>query len=163
VYALKRIIAYVIDMLLVVGPLSGLMTAGELSLIDSIPGPLHGFTAMGLGFLALGAPVLVLGVLSGLTGRTPGKFIMFLKVQDAGGDAPGIAQGILREIVKAVSVGFFFGSIWALQGIVTGGQTFYDTWLDLEVEDLRPSGLTPTQKKFRKYMREQARRQKRGL
>jgi hypothetical protein len=45
---------------------------------------------------------------------------------------------------------------------VTGRRTFYDEWLDLEVEDLRPSGLTPTQKNFRKYMREQARKQKRG-
>jgi hypothetical protein len=29
--------------------------------------------------------------------------------------------------------------------------------MDLEVEDLNPVGLTPTQKNFRKYMRQQAR------
>ena len=42
--------------------------------------------------------------------------------------------GILREIVKAVSLGFFFGMIYALQGLLTRGQTFYDAWLDLDVE-----------------------------
>ncbi len=82
---------------------------------------------------------------------------MFLKVNDAG-EPPGIAQGILREIIKTVSMSFFFlGPIWALQGLVTRGETFYDQWLALEVEDLRPDGLTETQKNWRKYHRQQAR------
>jgi hypothetical protein len=159
-YALKRIVAYAIDMFLIVGPLSGLLSFHELSVFESIPHHLHGLMAIGVGALSLAGPILIIGVLSGLTGRSPGKFVMFLKVEDYGGDPPGIAHGILREIIKAVSLGFFFGTIWALQGIVTQGTTFYDEWLDLHVEDLRPSGLTPTQKKFRKYMREQQRRNK---
>ena len=64
---------------------------------------------------------------------------MFLKVKDCGGDPPGVAQGILTRDRKAVSLGFFFGMIYALQGLVTRGQTFYDAWLDLEVEDLKPT------------------------
>lgn len=48
--------------------------------------------------------------------------------------------------------------IYALQGVITSGQTFYDTWLDLDVEDLKPYGLTETQKKWRKYHRELAKR-----
>ena len=111
------------------------------------------------GILILG-PVLVTGTLVGLTGRTPGKLIMFLRVSDAG-EPPGLAQGILREIIKTVSMTFFFlGPIWALQGLVTRGETFYDQWLDLQVEDLRPYGLSETQKNWRKFHRQQARQQK---
>jgi uncharacterized RDD family membrane protein YckC len=160
-YALKRIIAYAIDMFLIVGPLSALISLEGLWERLDLPEHLHGFAAIGAGLLSSALPVLLLGVLSGLTGRTPGKWITFLKVEDYGGDPPGIAQGILREIIKLVSLGFFFGMIWALQGLVSRGETFYDQWLDLRVEDLRPAGLTPTQKNFRKYMREQARKQKR--
>lgn len=160
-YPLKRMIAYAIDMFLIVGPLSALLSFGGMVSHGWIPEHLHGFVGLGAGLLSMAFPVLFLGVLSGLTGRTPGKWITFLRVEDHGGDPPGIAQGIVREIVKLVSLGFFFGMIWALQGLVTRGETFYDEWLDLRVEDLRPSGLTPTQKNFRKYMREQARKQKR--
>ena len=78
---------------------------------------------------------------------------MFLNVKDAAGDPPGIAQGLVREVIKMVSLGFFFGMIYALQGIVTRQQTFYDQWLDLEVEDTRPVGLTETQKNWRKWHR----------
>jgi hypothetical protein len=67
------------------------------------------------------------------------------------------AWGILCEIVNLVTLGFFFGTFWALQGMIARGQTFYDEWMDLEVEDLNPVGLTPTHKNFRKYMRQQAR------
>ena len=59
---------------------------------------------------------LINGVLTSLTGRSPGKFIVFLNVKDAGGDPPGIANGILREPIKAVSLGFVFGMIWARTG-----------------------------------------------
>jgi len=159
-YALKRIIAYLIDSILVVSPLSLLVSTRMHSVQQAVPGHFALVPGVGLGILSLGLPVLLLGVLSGLTGRTPGKFVTFLKVEDHGGDPPGIAQGILREIIKAVSTAFFFGLIWALQGLVTRGTTFYDEWMDLHVEDLRPSGLTPTQKKFRKYMRDQERKQK---
>ncbi len=160
-YALKRIIAYLIDSILIVSPLSLLVSTRMHSVQQAIPEHFGFMPGLGLGMLSLGLPVLLLGILSGLTGRTPGKFITFLKVEDHGGDPPGIAQGILREIIKAVSTAFFFGLIWALQGLITRGTTFYDEWMDLHVEDLRPTGLTPTQKKFRKYMREQERKQKR--
>jgi len=159
-YALKRIAAYAIDLMLIVGPCSALITYGETWFFTSVPQSMHLFSGLGMWGISLVMPILILGTLSGLTGRTPGKWIMFLKLQDFGGDPPGIAQGILRELIKAVSLGFFFGMIWALQGVVTGRQTFYDQWLDLEVDDLRPVGLTPTQKNFRKYMREQARKQR---
>ena len=161
-YALKRIAAYVIDMVIVMGPLTALFTMGESWLLYALPASLHVVPLIFVWPISFGFPVLFLGTLTGLTGRSPGKWILFLKVQDCGGDPPGMAHGILREVVKAFSLGLMFGSILALRGLITQGRTFYDEWLDLEVEDLRPSGLTPTQKKFRKYMREQAKRQKKA-
>lgn len=160
-YALKRIAAYAIDMAIFWLPMTLLINHGEAPLVGRMPPRFHMFAALGSwGFSILG-PVLVNGTLTGLTGRSPGKFLMFLTVKDAGGDPPGIAQGIVREIIKAVSLGFFIGMIYALQGLVTRGQTFYDAWLDLDVEDLRPVGLTETQKNWRKYHRELARKNRR--
>jgi uncharacterized RDD family membrane protein YckC len=153
-YALKRIAAYGIDMLLVWMPLAALTRYGETWILSGS----HRRMLMVGGIAAWGftiiGPVIVNGILTGLTGRTLGKLILFLRVKDAGGDPPGVAQGILRELIKAVSLGFFFGMIYALQGLVVSGQTYYDAWLDLDVEDLKPVGLTDTQKKWRKYHRE---------
>jgi len=159
-YALKRIAAYIIDFVLIYAPITSLLSLGRGPLFGGIPEHFHMFAATASWGISMLAPILVTGTLIGLTGRTPGKLIMFLKVND-GGDPPGIAQGILREIIKTVSMMFFFlGPLWALQGLVTRGETFYDQWLDLEVEDLRPYGLSETQKNWRKYHRQQARLKK---
>jgi uncharacterized RDD family membrane protein YckC len=160
-YALKRIAAYALDIAIFWLPMTLLMSFGEAPFVKDLPPHFHLIAMLGSWGLSIAGPVLVNGTLTGLTGRSPGKFVMFLRVKDAGGDPPGIAQGILREIIKAVSLGFFFGMIYALQGLVTSGQTFYDTWLDLDVEDLRPVGLTETQKNWRKYHRELARKNRR--
>lgn len=161
-YALKRIAAYVIDYVLILVPTFVGVTIAEESFRNRLPVEVRQHLGLVRWGLSLLAPALVLGAMTGLTGRTPGKLITFLRVHDHGGDPPGLAQGILREVVKAVSLGFFFGMIYALQAIVTNRRTFYDEWLDLEVEDLRPAGLTPTQKNFRKFMREKNRREGRA-
>ncbi len=162
-YALKRLAAYAIDYAIFLIPtLILLEIAGHPALEEALPPhlrPVVGLAGIGTTLLI---PPLGLGILTGLTGRTPGKLITFLKVQDHAGDPPGLAQGIVREVVKAVSLGFFFGMIYALQAVVTKRRTFYDEWLDLDVEDLRPSGLTETQKNFRKFQREKQRRERRG-
>ena len=160
-YVLKRIAAYAIDMALVYTPLAALIGYGEAPFMGRLSPHFHMFASLGAMAFAFGGPILVNGVLTGLFGRSPGKFIMFLNVKDAGGDPPGIAAGIVREIIKAVSLGFFFGMIYAIQGLVTRGQTFYDAWLDLEVDDLKPYGLSETQKNWRKYHRELAKRNRR--
>ncbi len=160
-YALKRIVAYLLDYAIILTPTLAGIGLLEQSLGERIPGQIRhhlGLVSWGVSLLA---PSLVLGVLTGLTGTTPGKLITFLRVQDHAGDPPGIAEGIVREVVKAVSLAFFFGMIYALGAVVTKRRTFYDEWLDLDVEDLRPSGLTETQKNFRKYMREKQRRERR--
>jgi uncharacterized RDD family membrane protein YckC len=156
-YALKRMAAYVIDLVILFSPIAAAVAYGEARLLHLIPEHFHVLSTFGGWGISILAPALVVGTISGLTGRTPGKLITFLKVQDAAGDPPGIAQGILREIVKLITLGFFFGAFWALQGMIAHGRTFYDEWMDLEVEDLNPVGLTPTQKHFRKYMCQQAR------
>jgi uncharacterized RDD family membrane protein YckC len=160
-YALKRIVAYLLDYAIVLTPTLACLGLLEHKMGDGIPGQIRHHLGLVSGGVSLLAPPLVIGVLTGLTGRTPGKLITFLRVQDHGGDPPGIAEGIVREIIKAVSLAFFFGMIYALQAVVTNRRTFYDEWLDLDVEDLRPSGLTETQKNFRKYMREKQRRERR--
>jgi uncharacterized RDD family membrane protein YckC len=160
-YALKRIAAYAIDVAIFWLPMTVLINLGEAPFEDNMPPRFHMIAAIVSAGLSIFGPVVINGTLTGLTGRSLGKFIMFLRVKDAGGDPPGIAQGILREIIKAVSLGCFFGMIYALQGLVTRGQTFYDAWLDLDVEDLRPVGLTETQKNWRKYHRELARKNRR--
>ena len=78
---------------------------------------------------------------------------MFLRVNSRQRKPIGLAHGLLREIVKAVSFCFFFGMIWALYGIITSESTFYDDWLGCTVDDLKPSGLTETQKNWRRQMR----------
>jgi uncharacterized RDD family membrane protein YckC len=162
VYALKRIAAYIIDFALIYTPITSLLTLGGGPILGRISPHFHMFAATASWGISLLAPVLVTGTLIGLTGRTPGKLIMFLRVHDYG-DPPGIAQGILREIIKTVSMSFFFlGPIWALQGLVTHGETFYDQWLDLQVEDLRPYGLSETQRNWRKFHRQQARLKKKS-
>jgi len=161
-YALKRIAAYIIDFALIYTPITTLLTLGGGQLFARGFEHFHIFAATASWGISILAPVLVTGTLIGLTGRTPGKLVMFLKVHD-GGEPPGIAQGILREIIKSVSMSFFFlGPIWALHGLVTRGETFYDQWLDLQVEDLRPYGLSETQRNWRKYHRQQARLKKKS-
>jgi hypothetical protein len=158
-YVLKRLVAYTIDLGLVAFPASLVVAKFEVPILEWLPERFHGFGGISaLGISTIPA-ALLLGICTGLWGRTPGKLITFLKVKDPVSDeAPGLAQGLLREIVKAVSIALVLPIFWGLQGLLTTGRPFYDHWLDLEVEDLRPSGLTPTQKKFREYMRKQGRR-----
>lgn len=155
-YALKRIVAYGIDVgiamfisTLLTGQLYKYMTTvPQLSQVKDI---LPGYASLAI---TAGIPIVLFGTLSGALGWTPGKLILFLRVRNNNGRNPGISQGILREIVKYVGTTFmFFGAIWALYGIITSQSTFYDDWIGLDVEDLKPSGLTETQKNWREFHR----------
>ena len=156
-YALKRMAAYAIDLILLYTPIAAALAYGEMRLLSFLPvsGP-RPLGDRGLGNLDP-------------TPRRRGRHDQrpdgphARQVADVP-EGPGplwIAarhrEGILREIVKLVALGFFLGIFWALQGMIARGQTFYDEWMDIEVEDLNPVGLTPTQKNFRKYMRQRAR------
>jgi len=155
-YALKRILAYAFDLALV-GFLSGLAFTYVAKLLGpgEAIGPLRGM-ALSYGSMAFtaGIPIVIFGALTGAFGWTPGKLIFFLRVRNSSGRAPGIAQGILREIIKYASLSFMFlGALWALYGIVTSESAFYDEWIGPQVDDLRPSGLTETQKRWRQFQR----------
>ena len=160
-YALKRIFAYLIDYANIF--LSSLIVVKLLSVtvFTSVPPHLQAGLSIATWGLSLLLPTLLLGIMTGLTGRTPGKLLMFLRVQDHGEDPPGIVQRILREVIKVVSLGFFLGIFLALQAVVNIKPTYYDDWFNLEVEDLLPYGLTETQKNYRKVMKEKQRRERR--
>ncbi len=155
-YAIKRIVAYGIDISLVVF-ISGFAATQLFKHVSAVPllaqheGILFSYGSFAI---SAGIPIVLFGTLSGLFGWTPGKLIMFLRVRDRNGRNPGITQGILREIVKYFGTSFIFlGSLWALYGVLTSQTTFYDDWIGLDVEDLKPSGLTETQKNWREFQR----------
>lgn len=152
VYSLKRILAYIIDAILV-----WLLSFGISLIWSLLAGPQSeeiGFSIIGFAgstLISYGVPILIFGSISGIFGWSPGKLIFFLRIRKSGDSSPGLALGILREIVKYISLSFFFlGAIWALAGILTKQKTFYDEWLNLEVDDIKPAGLTETQKNWRK-------------
>jgi hypothetical protein len=153
-YALRRIVAYIIDMGLILTPITLLVGPLQGRLAAALPSFWQVYAGLIGWVLSMGVPVVVVGVLVGLTGRTPGKLLMFLRVQGRRGSKPGVPAGVLREVVKAICASMIFGALYALYGVVTSGTTFYDAWLGLDVDDLRPSGLTDVQKNWRKHMRE---------
>lgn len=150
-YALKRIFAYLIDMALVILPAR--FYADEiLDKLDNIIA-IPALFASSFWMVQSGIPILALGILVGQFGKSPGKLVMFLKVVNESKRSPGLAQGILREIIKLLCGMFLFGALYALYGIITRGRAFYDDWLSLDVEDQKPIGLTDRQKKWREYSR----------
>jgi len=154
VYALRRIVAYVLDMGLVLVPLEFLMEPADAYFREALPRVWEVYAGFFAFLFSMGVPILLVGSCVGATGWTPGKLVMFLRVAGRGGARPGLVQGLLRETVKAVAFSFILGGIFALYGIVTSGRTFYDDWLGLDVDDLRPTGLTDVQKNWRRQMRE---------
>ena len=156
-YALKRISAYIIDLtvaFILAGTATGILLKFSmyLPLPEQFSGAFFGYVSMGI---AAGIPIIIYGIMSGTLGWTPGKLVLSLRVRNRNGSAPGIGQGILREVVKYVGLSFMFlGALWALYGVITAERTFYDEWIGLDVDDLRPSGLTETQKRWREFHRQ---------
>lgn len=148
-YALKRFIAYAIDLVLIFIPIQtySMELHAYLQGHVRIPPLIENY----FWIVETAVPVLIIGTLVGLFGRSPGKLITFLKVTDESHRPPGLAQGIIREVIKLVGGMFLFGALYAIYGIVTSGRAFYDDWLSLRVDDLKPTGLTDRQKKWREF------------
>jgi hypothetical protein len=156
-YALRRIFAYVIDMAVLLTPVTFLLGPLQARIGESLPEFWRVYSGFVGWLLSMAVPVVVVGFLVGLTGRTPGKLVMFLRVvprRGGPGEKPGVPNALLREVIKALCASFIFGALYALFGIITSGKAFYDDWLGLDVEDLRPSGLTDVQKNWRRQMAE---------
>ena len=78
-YALKRIAAYAIDVAIFWLPMTLLIHFGESPIVGDLPPHFHMIAVLGSWGLSIMGPVLINGTLTGLTGRSPGKFLMFLE------------------------------------------------------------------------------------
>ena len=155
-HALKRIIAYGIDYVLVMIPTASLSAIViDWDLYNTFIGQ-HFDQFMWVTFIPpavlLACSAVVLGTLTGLVGWTPGKLLLSLRVRTYRKQPIGILRGIGRELIKVVSFMFFLGMLYALYTLVENRRTFYDEWLDCDVPDLSPWGMTKTQKNWRKVM-----------
>jgi uncharacterized RDD family membrane protein YckC len=110
----RRVVAFIIDGL-IVGAISAItwyaltkdVGAGSCSGGGvTINGHCHGFTSSGnrVGWIAINAIVGIgiYWVMQGLTGKTPGKAIMGIKVVNAEGKPPGIWKAFLRYLLWIV-------------------------------------------------------------
>jgi uncharacterized RDD family membrane protein YckC len=108
--------------------------------------------------LTIIVPIVLFGIMIGLTGKTPGKMLLKLRVQGFDNRPVGIKKGLLREAIKwAAFTCLILGVVWAFYGLFTEGRTFYDEWLSLTVDDESYSeddNLTDTQKKWRDFNQE---------
>jgi uncharacterized RDD family membrane protein YckC len=111
-----------------------------------------GFNAPSLDsvILTIIVPIVLFGIMIGLTGKTPGKMLLKLRVQGFDNRPVGIKKGLLRKAIKwAAFTCLILGVVWAFYGLFTEGRTFYDEWLSLTVDDESYSeddNLTDTQK-----------------
>jgi uncharacterized RDD family membrane protein YckC len=154
----KRVGAFVIDALLIwalsaiawfalTTQLSGGCAGGGVE----INGDCRGFTDDGNRTLWLlinfGVPIAVYWVMQGLTGKTPGKAAVGIKVVKADGTPPGIGRAILRSLLAIVDAFPYFipyltGFIVALNG--KRHQRVGDMAAGTFVVDKRFEGPVPT-------------------
>ncbi len=106
-------------------------------------------------------PFAYFGVMMGLWGKTPGKFICRLNVVYVGG-RPGLWRGLGRETLKLLAVGSGIGAMLTLFQIIYCGHTWYDQICGTEVNFTPYRRLTATQRRYRQFMKEQHREQNAG-
>ena len=99
-------------------------------------------------------PVLFMGIPTGLWGRTPGKWILGLRVVHAYGHPPSVRRALAREMLKMLAIGCAFGAAFCLIQILHTGTVWYDHLCGTAVEHSPWHRLTRTQKDFRKAMRD---------
>jgi hypothetical protein len=153
-YALKRILAYLIDVVIVLTLVSLINGIHIKTLIFAFVEGIAWFDFLSPNLLILTGvlPIVLYGTMIGQLGWTPGKRLLNLRVNGSGNRPVGIGKGILRETIKCAAVTFLiFGLAWALYGMISEGRTFYDRWLDVSVDDETPVQLTDTQKNWREF------------
>tara|TARA_B100001971_G_C18109824_1_gene493547 strand:- start:103 stop:573 length:471 start_codon:yes stop_codon:yes gene_type:complete len=94
------------------------------------------------------APILYLGIPTGLKGKTLGKWICRLRVCGSRQEKIGIIKGCGREAFKALLVFTNIGAIISLIFCFTRGQSLHDMACSTDVE--YQGNLTQTQKNWRK-------------
>jgi uncharacterized RDD family membrane protein YckC len=91
---------------------------------------------------------------TGIWGRTVGKLVCHLSVEDERGGPPGIPRALLREGLKLLSVALVLGPVVCLYQLSHSGVVWYDRVCRTSVEYRPPVKFSSTQKNFRKALRE---------
>jgi uncharacterized RDD family membrane protein YckC len=147
-----RILALIIDLAFCFGTLPFVM-GGTGWLLERV----GGFALLLLPFwliLIFIWPLLCLAIPTGIWGRTLGKLICRLHVTDIHGRSPGIWRALGREVLKCLAVGTGIGAMLTLYQVIYQGGTWYDQMCGTKVDFSPYVRLTPTQKHFRKYMKD---------
>jgi len=147
-----RILALMIDFIFCYF-LSNLVTYSTGFVMQTVPD----FFAVTFSPLLMGAfilvPVVYFAIPTGLWGRTPGKFILRLKVEYCG-KPPGIMRALGRETLKLLSIACPLGILFNLCQICYTGSVWYDDLCGTGVTHSPLVKLTQTQKNWRKIMKQ---------
>ena len=100
-------------------------------------------------------PFLYFGIFTGLWGKTPGKFLCRLSVIYGYDKRPGLWRGLGRESLKLLTICSFIGAFLSFWQILAMGVTWYDNMCKTDVIYKPYVRLTKTQKRYRKFMKEQ--------
>ena len=95
-------------------------------------------------------PFLYFGLFTGLWGRTPGKFLLSLRVINALGEKPSLPRALGREALKLVAIASSIGAFICLLQVLYQHVAWYDYLCGTNVEYRKRVRLTATQKHFRK-------------
>jgi len=155
-----RILALIIDCAICLGllPLFISATGYAVEFLSNIGSGIQALFLLPLWFaLIIVSPFLYFGITTGLWGRTPGKFICRLYVVDANNSRPGLWRGLGRETLKILAIACSIGAIIAFFQMLYHDVTWYDSVCGTQVHFKPYVRLTKTQKKYRKYMKEQQR------
>ena len=98
-------------------------------------------------------PFVYFGVLTGIWGRTPGRWICRLKVTHMNGQPPGLWRGLGRETLKLLALASGIGAMLCFFQVMYQGITWYDQICETQVEHTPWVRLTATQRNFRKQYR----------
>ena len=99
-------------------------------------------------------PVLFMGVPTGLWGRTPGKWVLGLRVVHIRSHPPSVRRALAREMLKTLALASVLGAVFCLIQILCTGTVWYDQLCGTTVEHSPWHRLTKTQRDFRKAMRD---------
>ena len=155
-----RILALIIDCVICFFsiPLFISATGWAFEYLSNIGSGFHTLFLLPLWFaLIVVSPFLYFGVTTGLWGKTPGKFICRLYVVDADNNRPGLWRGLGRETLKILAMACSIGALIAFFQIFYQGVTWYDSICGTQVHFKPYVRSTKTQKKYRKYMKDQQR------
>jgi len=95
-------------------------------------------------------PFIHFGVLTGIWGRTPGRWICRLKVTHINGQPPGLWRGLGRETLKLLALASGVGATLCCYQVLTHGITWYDQLCETQVVHTPWIRMTATQRNFRK-------------